>query len=665
MKDLTKIKKKTKELLFTEEKCWQQGEHIKPIKDESTNDKLEKVKGRISFDEAKDWFANYCRANPAFLIKLLTGGATAGDGRESGIDIYPFQDAIIRTWLQRDFNLFIGGRGLSKTTITGLFIIVYAILNPGVKIGVTSAGFRQSKAILAAIEDMYKSHAGAYLKQCITQELKKEPDSWWMKIGKSEIKAIPLGKVRGYRFNVLICDEMLLLDINIVNTVLKPFLTVQQSGRAKNRLLKAEKILIEKGELDPKDSLMGYYFNNKIIQLSSASYKFEALYKDIYIPYIEMIMDEKAEKVNHSVFRLSYQVAPEGMMDQNAIEDMKKTFSKSQFNRELEAIFTDDSGGYYDEAFLQKATLESKEEPGILLEGRPGKKYILAIDPCYDGAPTSDDFAMCVLELDEENKRAILVHAYALASSPIHKRAAYFNYLLKSFNFVYIIVDNAQGDKFIKDCKELKFIPEAYDVFEHDYFNENYEKGLANTRLSYNLASKKIIHSQPFGQDKWIMKANMNMQSMIQQRSLLFSSHINDEDRLEVLMKANVPVEKLHFSNNQEHIKLDGSQLEEGDVTEFTRRSLMYELIDNVGEKILLTKKECSLIEVRTGPTGTQTFDLPPNLKNKHKDVNRVRRDSYTALLLASWGASKYFDLISENVTHSHSIFKGGWIGRR
>src|SRR5690606_13714193 len=112
---------------------------------------------------------------------------------------------------------------------------------------------------------------------------------------------------------------------------------------------------------------------------------------------------------------------------------------------------------------------------------------------------------------------------------------------------------------------------------------------------------------------------------------LLFASHINDEDRLEALMKANVPVEKLHFSNNQEHMKLDGSKLEEGDMTEFTRRSLMYEFIDNIGEKILLTKKECSLIEVRTGPTGTQTFDLPPNLKNKHKDINRVRRDSYTA----------------------------------
>lgn len=669
MKDIDILKKKTKDLLFTEEKCWNAGEHTKLCKSESTNDELEKVEGRISFEEAKLWFAKYCIGNPGFLIKLLTGGVSAGEGVQSGIDIHPFQDAIIRTWLQRDFNLFIGGRGLSKTTITGFFIIAYALLNPGVKIGVTSAGFRQSKAILSAIEEMYKNYAGLYLRKCMTTELKKEPDSWWMTIGKSQIRAIPLGKVRGYRFNVLICDEMLLLDINIVNTVLKPFLTVQQSGREKNRLRKAEKILIEKGELDPKDSLMSYYPNNKIIQLSSASYKFEALYKDIYCPYVEMIMDKNAERVNHSVFRLSYQIAPEGMMDHEAIEDMRKTFSKSQFKRELEAIFTDDSGGYYDEAYLQQATLTSGEEPGLLLEGRPGKKYILAIDPCYDGSPTSDDFAMCVLEIDEENKKGILVHAYALASSPINKRALYLRYLLSRFNIVYMIIDNAGGDKFIKDCKELKFISDKYDFFEHDYFNDNYEKGLAETRKSYNLASKKIIHSQPFGQDKWIMQANLNMQSMIQQKALLFASILVDGDREAVLMEADVPVGSLHFSDYQENIQqVTSADSDENDqeIGEYERKGKMHELIDTVGEKILLTKKECSLIEVRSGPTGTQTFDLPPSLKNKNKDVNRVRRDSYTVLLLASWGLSKYFDLMStEEPRKNRSIFKGGWIGKR
>src|SRR5690606_2180582 len=98
-------------------------------------------------------------------------------------------------------------------------------------------------------------------------------------------------------------------------------------------------------------------------------------------------------------------------------------------------------------------TIPDSNRPTTLIRGNPNKKYVLSIDPNYNDSPTSDHFAMALLELDEENEKVILVHNYANAGAGLKGHIDYFYYLLMNFNIVLICCDNADGG-FISSCNE-------------------------------------------------------------------------------------------------------------------------------------------------------------------------------------------------------------------
>ena len=72
--------------------------------------------------------------------------------------------------------------------------------------------------------------------------------------------------------------------------------------------------------------------------------------------------------------------------------------------------------------------------------------------------------------------------------------------------------------------------------------------------------------------------------------------------------------------------------------------SSILDLIEHQDEMIYQTKKQCTLVEVKSTAKGSQTFDLPQHLK-RNTSVNRARKDNYTGLLLANWGVKCYFDM--------------------
>ena len=90
------------------------------------------------------------------------------------------------------------------------------------------------------------------------------------------------------------------------------------------------------------------YANNKLIALSSASYKFEYMYK-AYEQFEELINvgSNKQSDAHRTIMQFSYDCAPKQLYDQNLIDQPKSTMSQSQFDREFGSIFTDDSSGYF------------------------------------------------------------------------------------------------------------------------------------------------------------------------------------------------------------------------------------------------------------------------------------------------------------------------------
>jgi len=57
-----------------------------------------------------------------------------------------------------------------------------------------------------------------------------------------------------------------------------------------------------------------------------------------------------------------------------------------------------------------------------------------------------------------------------------------------------------------------------------------------------------------------------------------------------------------------------------------------------------LIKVQCALVQITTSLQGTQSFDLPPNLR-KQKGADKARKDSYSALVLGNWMMNVFYDM--------------------
>ena len=115
------------------------------------------------------------------------------------------------------------------------------------------------------------------------------------------------------------------------------------------------------------------------------------------------------------------------MIDSTVIEEAREGgASSSSFLREYAAQFTDGSDSYFSAKKMYECTIPDGEKQHTLVKGEVGKEYILAIDPSFSNSPSSDYFAMSVLELDEEKSTtSTLVHGYAVAGGDLKDHIKY------------------------------------------------------------------------------------------------------------------------------------------------------------------------------------------------------------------------------------------------
>jgi len=444
-------------------------------------------------------------------------------------------------------------------------------------------------------------------------------------------------KIRGYRFNLLVIDELLLLSEKVINEVLMPFMAIQANPRERQKIRDEETAMINAGVMTEDERTV--FSSNKLIGLTSASYQFEYLYK-MFQDYKDQICDKEAKNVSHAVMQLSCEIAPIGLYDEKNIEMAKKTFSQSQYDREYMAHFTGDSSGFFSAKSLHAVSLEKGEFPTVLVKGDRVKDYILAIDPNYDSSETSDDFAMCLVELDHDARTAVMVHGYALASCTLQERMGYVKYLFDNFNIIYMIVDRAAGAKFIKDINDLEVLDFKLGIFEAD-FDTFSEEELFEARKSYSNDTKvkNIVHAQNFSA-QWIRYANETLQGAIENRTIMFGSPVDAE---EISVDSLAPIIK--------ELKFDDTEYKND------RDSLKMKLGDFVDRQAIIigkTKRQCALIEASSGG-GAMKFDLPQSLK-KQTGPDKARKDSYSALLLANWGKECYFNMMSAPVKKKNRI---------
>jgi len=549
-----------------------------------------------------------------------------------GIKLFPFQHMAVKSMFETDYFLGVWSRGMSKSFTTGVFAALDAILNQGVEIGILSKSFRQAKMIFKKIEDISMHPDAGLFKQCITK-VSKSNDEWLMEIGTSRIRALPLGdgeKLRGFRFHRIIIDEFLLMPERIYNEVIVPFLSVVTNPTQRDDLYKLENKLIKEGQMEEKQRHI--WPNNKLIALSSASYKFEYLYKLYQQFELSITRKEQKDKASRCIMHFSYDCAPTQLYDQNLLNQAKTTMSTSQFEREFGAVFTDDSAGYFKTSKMALCTVPDGESPSVEIKGDADAEYILAFDPSWSQTESSDDFAIQILKLNEEQQRATLVHSYALAGTSLKHHIRYFLYCLQNFNITAVCGDYNGGVQFLQACNEsemfkqkkikLRQIEVPFDK------PEEYQANLTTFKNEYNKGDyKHVILRKPTS--GWIRQANELLQANFDHRRVMFASQAINEQYVAQKNKS-IPIEEIMFLRSK-------------DVEKQSSGAKQIYFIEHQSDMMSLTKNECALIQITSTAQGTQTFDLPSNLR-RQTGPDKARKDSYSALLLANWMTKIYFD---------------------
>jgi intein/homing endonuclease len=543
---------------------------------------------------------------------------------------------------------------------TGIYAFLDAVFNQGIQIGIISSGFRQSKLLFRKIEDL-AAKPGAYLMRQAITKISHGSDSWTLELGRSKIIALPLGdgeKLRGYRFNRIIIDEFLLMPERIVTEVVMPFLAVNSNPVERKNLYDLQTKLIERGEMTEDDRYE--WPANKLIALSSASYKFENLYK-YYQQLEKLILNPKVdEKTRRCIIQLSCDSLPQQLYDGNQIQQARATMSDAQFSREYGAQFTNESDGFFSVQKMLACTVPDGEQPCVEAYGNPNDEYIIGLDSSWAESETSDSFAIQVVKLLPEKKSSVLVHSYEIPGMALKDHISYFHYLLTNFNVVSVCMDMNGGLTFMSACNEsecfknsgihLKPIETKFDKAEE------YNANLISGRNEYNKTTHRYV-IQRIPTSQWIRTANELMQANLDNKKIYFASMAMDEE-FRRQSKKNIGISNLKYkrkSAEEESIENVDWDTSEGSVSDTKNKALMIDFLEHLHDTIQLTKTQLAMIVPTTTIQGTQSFDLPKNVKGSGRD--RARKDSYSAILLANWAVKIYFDMLAVTVEETDSTF--------
>ena len=592
---------------------------------QDVNQELLKLKGDLGEKEAKITLVKFLKANIGFTTELL-----------SGIKLAPFQEVTLKGLFNRNFSMCVWGRGCGKSFIAAVYCFLQCIFEPGTKIMIAGPTFRTARNIFTNLEKIVQSKGAELLRQAFHIPPSKRNDQYEWQINGGTITAIPLSgeKIRGFRANVLLLDEFLLLSEDIVKTVLMPFLVAPQNMKERIEIREIEDKLIEAGEMKEEDRMV-FTNDSKMIALSSASYTFENLYKT-YKEWTEKIYSKDELDATYFISQMGYEALPNEMIDTTIIEEAQNGGqSHSSFQRDYCAQFTDGSDSYFSAKKMFECTIPDGDKPTTLLKGKQDKKYILGIDPSFSNSPSSDYFAMSVLELDDERKEGTLVHGYAVAGGDLKDHIKYLYYILKNFDIEMICIDNAgyqfidsanESELFLKDNINLKFFE-----FNSEKDGVSYSQELKKARRAYNKQNGAICFKQVFTSE-FIRKANEHLQACIDHKKIWFAS------------KTSAHGDIFTATTSQ---RVDINLTSEDNVGTF---------IETQDDLVYQTKKQCALVEVKTTARGTQTFDLPHHLK-RSTSATRARKDNYTTLMLANWALKSYYDMMDINLEDQDATF--------
>jgi hypothetical protein len=559
--------------------------------------------------------------SPGFGIKYLLN-----------FSLFPFQMALIHAILAHKFPILLMTRGGGKTFILAVYSVYHAIMNPGSKIILVSASFRQSKYIFDEIKRIYWQ--SPLLRAISDDQPRVSTDECHYYLCGSSIKALPLGtgdKIRGQRGHVILADEFNSIPIEVFDVVVRGFGAVQADPFAKVRDIMSLLSKDQKKKSVPQDKAMTDLMlseGNKLVLSGTAGFKNGTFYK-MFSQYSRILSNKVKGKIanyrdifedemedmheidygDYCIIKMTYEELPfipaspgcpaGGMMDIKMIDHARATMPKILFDMEYMAEFADDTFGFFKMRDIEAATAKSSNI-SILTKGFKNRHYIMGVDP----AKTYDRFAIVVLEVGAPNK---VVYCWTQQKETYSKGAAKMRELMRKFNIVGLAIDEGGGGLAIEELINKPDIMKDGDHKVYRYDDESIE--------AQN--GRKLLYFFNFSSSTWVDEANALLQKNIEDKVLMF------------------PYQQIAGEFSEE------------------RDDVLYEVSE--------MKQELVAIEVTHSKTGRKRFDLaPPDIRKDTASVVKFK-DRYSALLLANFLTTRFASLNFDEKAAAREIFNKAW----
>lgn len=340
-----------------------------------------KEKSERLMDGVAYWAAFY-RKNPQRFVREYLN-----------IKLKLFQKILIYMMMVSTNFMYIASRGSGKTWLTSLYCVVRCILYPGSKICIASSVKEQSlECITKIVEDFMKNYSWG------SSNLRLEIDSYSTSINGayvtfkngSWIKCVVAGdSARHNRANIIVVDEFRMVNLNVINTVLRKFLTAPRSP----------------GYLDnPEYSHLAE--RNCEMYMSSAWFKSHWSYDKLKAYFANMLDDTK----RYFCCGLPYQLAiKEGLLSREQVEDemSEADFDPTSFKMEMGAEWYGDTDGAffkYDDISSRRKIKSSfyplsiyKNHNIRIPELATNEKRILSVDVALLASKKHNNDAACLI----------------------------------------------------------------------------------------------------------------------------------------------------------------------------------------------------------------------------------------------------------------------------
>lgn len=583
------------------------------------------------------------------------------------IELPPIQCVILQNLWTHAFPMLIASRGLGKTFLLALYCLVRALVDPGIKIVVVGAGFRQARFVFNYMTTIYNNAP-------IFQDLLKRYDGENYQgprttvdmcifgVGASTISCIPMGdgeKIRGLRANIIVCDEFSSINREVYEKVVSGFTSVT-STPIDNIKLMAKMRTLQGAGLIKSSNLSSLIKSNQSIISGTASYDFQHFYEYYkkYKDVIESAGDEYAlrnlfgedidpSKFNYKdfcVMQIPYDVLPEGFMDEKSILRAKSLVHSGTFAMEYGATFCSDSTGFFKRSLIEHCTVNQN---GILindeyvcfepmLSGAPHKEYIMGVDP----ASESDNLAIVILEINKGYRKIVYsftTNRKRYKEDSTISESNFFAYcarkiriLLEKFNVVHIAMD-AQGGG-IAIMEALHDSDKLYSENEQMIWPVTKDHPLwdGKERETDMHSGRHIIEVVQFARADYVAGANNGLKKDFEDRVLLFpwydASHI-----IEGAVSSKKESKKDNKDNKGDNVDID-SLIPRKNFSS-TYEDVMFEIEEIKNELV-------TIVHTRT-QNGRDRWDTPEvkigGAASSKK--GRLRKDRYSALMIANMAA--------------------------